>query len=97
MNTLGGNAPILPQEKSKVLFADSDIDFGMPVCQYKDILRLWRDGKSLMYIAKWTKRNPHEVFLALYEAWMDGKIDDIEKTFTTGSKLLKGRDNRAEI
>ncbi|MBD1223267.1 hypothetical protein [Virgibacillus halodenitrificans] len=89
MNTLAGNAPILPQEKSKVLFAESDIDFGMPLWQFKKILRLWRDGKSVMYIAKWTKRNPHEVFFALYEAWMDGKIDDIEKAFTSGA-LLKG-------
>lgn len=89
MNTLAGNAPILPQEKSKVLFADKDIDFGIPLLQLKEILRLWRNGKSVMYIAKWTRRNPHEVFLALYEAWVDGKIDDIEKAFTTGA-LLKG-------
>ncbi|SEP57482.1 hypothetical protein SAMN05216232_0210 [Virgibacillus subterraneus] len=92
MNTLTGSKPILPQEKSKVLFDSKDIDFGFPEWQLQEISSLWHQGKSLMYITKIVKRNQHEVFFRLYEAWIDGKIDDIEKAFSTGEKLLKGRD-----
>lgn len=88
MNTLNGNAPILPQKKSKVLFDEKDIDFGFPEWQLQEILRLWQKRKSVNYIAKWTKRNPHEIFFALYEFWMDRVIDDIEMAFSKGNTLL---------
>ncbi|MTW85604.1 hypothetical protein F3157_08000 [Virgibacillus dakarensis] len=88
MNTLSGGDPILPREKSKLLFDNKDIDFGFPEWQLKEILRLWRNGKSVYYISRWTKRNEHEVFLTLYEFWMDGVIDDIEKAFLSGNTLL---------
>ncbi len=79
---------MLKQDKSQVLFDDKPIDFGFPEWQLQEILRLWNAGKSVNYISKWTKRNQHEVFLALYEAWMDRKIDDIEKAFSNGAKLM---------
>jgi len=89
MNTLkAGHSAILPREKSRILFDSKDIDFGFPEWQLAEIERLWRNGKSVMYISKWTKRNPHEVFFTLYEFWMDGVIDDIEKAFSIGETLL---------
>ncbi|GGB41467.1 hypothetical protein GCM10011409_18750 [Lentibacillus populi] len=88
MNTLNGRDPILPREKSKLLFDNKDIDFGFPEWQLEEVLRLWRNGKSVYYISRWTKRNEHEVFLSLYEFWIEGVIDDIEKAFSAGNTLL---------
>ncbi len=89
MNTLSRGLPILPQEKSVVLFDDKGIDFGMPLWQYKKIIKLWKEGKSVHYIALNVERNPHEVFLALYQAWMERKIKDIGTAFSGGNALLK--------
>ncbi|MEN2468136.1 hypothetical protein [Ornithinibacillus sp. JPR2-1] len=70
------------------MFDEKDLDFRMPDWQEKQILELWRDGKSVNFISKTVKRNPHEVFFTLYENWMNGKIDDIQKAFSRGSSLL---------
>ncbi|WP_188453772.1 hypothetical protein [Virgibacillus oceani] len=88
MNTLTGNAPILPQKKSRILFDDKDIDFGFPVWQEKQIIELWNQNKSIVYIAKTVRRNPHEIFFALYEAQIDGKVSNIGRAFMQSSTLL---------
>lgn len=87
MNTLTGHNPLL-KGKNHLLFADKNIDFGLTEPQRERILELWNQGKSLYYITKIVKRNEHEVFLTLYEYWMEGKIDDIEKAFGKGNSLL---------
>lgn len=81
MNTLAGGIPVLKIDKSTVLFANKNLEFGFPDDQLQEIKRLWNNGKGINYISKWTKRTHHEVFLALYEFWMDGKIDGIERAF----------------
>jgi len=90
MNTLGRTTPILPQDESVVLFDDQDIEFGFPVHQIKTINKLYDQGKNINYIARHTKRNPHEVFLSQYERWMKGgiTITDIRRAFSGGSTLL---------
>lgn len=87
---------MLPENESKVLFDDKLIDFGFPKWQLERILELWRYGKSVTYISKSVRRNHHEVFMALYQFWMEWKIDDIEKAFGAGSKLLQGEVMRNE-
>ncbi|MEN2468118.1 helix-turn-helix domain-containing protein [Ornithinibacillus sp. JPR2-1] len=76
------------KEPKRILFDEKDLDFRVTEFQEKEILRLWKEGKSVRYIAKAVKRNPHEVFFTLYEYGMDGKIDDIQKAFSRGSSLL---------
>ncbi len=88
MNTLIGFKSLLKQEKSHLLFDDKNIDFGLTQWQRKEVLSLWNQGKSVIYITKIVKRNQHEVFLTLYEYWMGGEIDDIEKAFSNGAKLM---------
>jgi hypothetical protein len=88
MNTLTNPNGYLKPGKNRILFDKKDLDFGMTDWQEREILQLWKDGKSVYFISKKVKRNPHEVFFTLYENWMDGKIDDIEKAFSKGSSLL---------
>lgn len=88
MNTLSHHPPILPQKGSKVLFDDKELEWGFPEWQLEQILELWKDGKSVYDIARTVKRNPHEVFLALYEFWMDGEIDDVRRAFTSPTSLM---------
>lgn len=90
MNTLGRAMPILPQDRSVVLFDDQDIEFGFPKQQIETINKLYDQGKGINYIAKYTRRSPHEIFLSQYERWMKGKITttDIRRAFSGGSTLL---------
>lgn len=95
MNTLTHNASFLKQEDSTVLFAEKDLEFGFPNRQLKIIKSLWDQGKSVNYISKHTKRNPHEVFFALYEMWMDGEVYDIWRALSRPSKpslLVPGKE-----
>lgn len=82
------NAAAQKKERKRILFDEKDMDFSISEWQERETLRLWKDGKSVRYISKIVKRNEHEVFFTLYEYWMDGKIDDIQKAFSKGSSLL---------
>ncbi|WP_099157297.1 hypothetical protein [Virgibacillus ndiopensis] len=89
MNTLTATRmPNLPKGKSRILFEDKDIEFGLPEWQENKIIDLWNQRKSLIYIAKTVRRNPHEVFFTLYEAQMDGKVSNIGRAFMESSTLL---------
>lgn len=50
-----------------------------------EILRLWKNERSVSYISKCIKINPRVVWLKLYEFWEEGKIDNIEKAFLNGT------------
>lgn len=89
MNTLTSRGvPKLKEGDNKVLFADKDIEFGFLAYQLDLINEYWDQGKGINYIARKVKRNPHEVFFSLYERWMDGEINDIERAFSRGQLLL---------
>ena len=71
-----------------IMFDDKDIDFGLPIRIRKEILTYWKMGKSIHYISRKVKRNEHEVYFALYEFQMEGKIDNIARAFGVPSTLL---------
>lgn len=82
--------------KSTLIFSSKDLDWELKNRQLKEIERLWKSGMGVRYISMFIKRNPHVVFLALYEMWMDGKINDIDKALpkspNDGSLLVPGKE-----
>ncbi len=84
--------------KSTLIFSEKDLDWELKNRHVKEIQRLWKSGLGVRTISKSIRRNPHIVFLALYEMWMDGKINDIDKALpkspNDGPLLVPGREQQ---
>lgn len=75
--------------RRKVIFeAKEDLNWMFTYTDLNTIKRLWKKGRSVISIARYLKRNEHEIFLALYEMWMDGSIENIGRAFIKPNFLL---------
>ncbi len=75
MNTAASHVPLLKQSRSRdYVFILEDLELAFPVEQLELITNQWNAGMELEDIAKWHKRKPEEVFLALFHQAMENKV-----------------------
>lgn len=67
MNTASSNVPILKLTKMRdYVFILEDLELAFPKQQLEEITYQWNNGMELEHIAEFHKRDPREVFLALF-------------------------------
>lgn len=73
LQELGGKMTNNDPVRQTIILAD--LDFGFDPFQLKDITNYWEDGKEVEDIAKIFKRDPDEIFLALFHQSREGLIE----------------------
>ncbi|WBX81318.1 hypothetical protein PD280_06245 [Virgibacillus salarius] len=78
MNTASeSNIPLLPKGV-KYRFILEDLELAFSEKQLKNIVSQWEYGRSIEDIAEINSRNPHEIFLALYD---QARKENIKRPF----------------
>lgn len=73
MNTRSGHAVQLRRGRDYV-FCNEDLELAFERADLNDITKQWNNGKCIHEIAYAYKRDPDEVFLALFHQAREGKI-----------------------
>lgn len=74
MNTRSEAIPILPQTGEYDVFVLEDLELVFSKKQLKGLTKMWNGGSDMTFIAKQYKRDPDEIFLALFHQSRKGKI-----------------------
>lgn len=64
--------PVIPQTGDYV-FVLEDLELAFPADHLKEITKMWNDGASAEFIAKQYRRDPDEIFLALFHQARKGR------------------------
>lgn len=74
MNTRGHFIPVLKEDASYV-FCHEDLELAFEKNELELITKKWNQGANIFKIAEEHKRDPDEVFLALFHQARKGKLE----------------------